>query len=127
MTINERECLPPLSFCATGLFDGLTYTIAFAVAFLGYEARTGLNPTQNIADLAKICILMWGGNNVTRPFRLAGAAALAPFMDRLMVDLQDKLKLTNKIVAFAMIVAVVAGICFSIVGSLFFSRWVAGN
>lgn len=33
-------------------------------------------------------ILMWAGNNVTRPFRLAGAAALAPFMDRLMEKLQ---------------------------------------
>lgn len=31
---------------------------------------------------------MWAGNNVTRPFRLAGAAALAPFMDRLMEKLQ---------------------------------------
>lgn len=30
----------------------------------------------------QICILMWAGNNVTRPFRIAGAAALAPFMDK---------------------------------------------
>lgn len=69
------------------MFDGLSYTIAFAIAFLGYEARTGLNPTQNVADLVKICILMWAGNNVTRPFRLAGAAALAPFMDRRVTQL----------------------------------------
>lgn len=27
---------------------------AFALAFLGYEARTGLNPTQNVADIVKI-------------------------------------------------------------------------
>ncbi len=33
-------------------------------------------------------ILMWAGNNVTRPFRLAGAAALAPFVDRMMEKLQ---------------------------------------
>jgi hypothetical protein len=68
------------------MFDGLSYTVAFSLAFLGYEARTGLNPTANMADIVKICILMWAGNNVTRPFRLAGAAALAPFMDRVRGD-----------------------------------------
>lgn len=41
-----------------GIFDAMTYTIAFSLAFLGYEARTGLNPTQNVADIVKICILM---------------------------------------------------------------------
>lgn len=122
-------------FCATtpcsetlsaGLFDGFTYTIAFTIAFLAYEANTGLNPTQNVADLVKICILMWGGNNVTRPFRLAGAAALAPFMDRLMDKLQERLKLPNKAFAFGLIVSLVAAICFSIIGALFVSRWVRG-
>ena len=68
---------------------------------------------------------MWAGNNVTRPFRLAGAAALAPFMDRLMDKLKEKLNLPNKAVAFAMITAIVAGVCFSILGGLFLSRWVA--
>jgi hypothetical protein len=108
------------------MFDGLSYTIAFAIAFLGYEARTGLNPTQNVADLVKICVLMWAGNNVTRPFRLAGAAALAPFMDRLMDRLKAQLRLPNKAWAFACVVAAVAGACFSVVGALFVSRLVQG-
>ena len=43
---------------SAGLFDGVSYTIAFAFAFLGYEAQTGLNPTQNVSDIVKICILM---------------------------------------------------------------------
>lgn len=107
-----------------GLFDGISYTIAFAIAFLGYEAQTGLNPTQNVADIVKICILMWAGNNVTRPFRLAGAAALAPFMDKLMIKLQEKLKLPNKFAAFILMVSCVASICLGIVGTLFLSRWV---
>lgn len=109
-----------------GLFDGVSYTIAFAFAFLGYEAQTGLNPTQNVSDIVKICILMWAGNNVTRPFRLAGAAALAPFMDQLMERLQARLNLRSKTAAFALLVASVAIVCFSILGSLFFSRWVRG-
>ncbi|PRW57660.1 hypothetical protein C2E21_3742 [Chlorella sorokiniana] len=99
---------------------------SFALAFLGYEARTGLNPTQNVADIVKICILMWAGNNVTRPFRLAGAAALAPFMDRLMEKLQARLKLRSKAAAFAIMAGTVAVVCFSILGALFFSRWVRG-
>jgi hypothetical protein len=68
----------------------------------------------------------WAGNNVTRPFRLAGAAALAPVMDRLMERLRDRLGLKNKGTAFGIIVAVVAAIAFGVVGGLFFSRWVQG-
>lgn len=123
---------------------------------------------------------MWAGNNVTRPFRLAGAAALAPFMDRLMEKLQvgcrfcgsgssgnhhsrrgtlqqlssshealllptplpssckfvglfpcaphpqARLKLRSKAAAFAIMAGTVAIVCFSILGTLFFSRWVRG-
>ena len=121
LTFLLSPLLPPKN---TGLFDGISYTIAFSIAFLGYEAQTGLNPTQNVADLIKIVILMWAGNNVTRPFRLAGAAALAPFMDRFMGKLQARLKLPNKMYAFAMITAGVAALCFSVVGVLFISRMV---
>ena len=85
-----------------------------------------MNPTQNVADIIKLIVLMWAGNNVTRPFRLAGAAALAPFMDNLMTKLQERLKLPNRIFAFALITAAVALCCFSVVGALFLSRWVAG-
>eukprot|EP00890_Picochlorum_soloecismus_P004754 jgi/Picsp_1/527/NSC_00524-R1_protein len=118
--------LGPAAVLAYGLFDGVSYTIAFAIAFIGYEAKTGLNPTQNVADIVKICVLMWAGNNVTRPFRLAGAAALAPFMDKIMEILKEKLKLPNKLVAFFMLTFLVASICLSIVGALVFSRWIQG-
>lgn len=113
-----------MAIYTAGMFDGVSYTIAFTIAFLGYEARTGLNPTQNVADIVKICILMWAGNNVTRPFRLAGAAALAPFMDKVMDKLQAKLKLPNKAWAFALVVAAVALPCFAVVGGLCLSRLV---
>lgn len=46
------------------------------------------SPSPLLPPLPTRSILMWAGNNVTRPFRLAGAAALAPFMDRLMEKLQ---------------------------------------
>jgi hypothetical protein len=126
-TAELRSKLASLGLAAIlayGMFDGLSYTIAFSIAFLGYEAQTGLNPTQNVADIIKICILMWAGNNVTRPFRLAGAAALAPFMDTTMIRIQQKLRLPSKFWAFALVVAAVASICLGIVGALFLSRWV---
>jgi hypothetical protein len=85
-----------------------------------------MNPTQNVADIVKIMLLMWAGNNVTRPFRLAGAAALAPFMDRVMNKLVARLNLPNKAYAFAIVTAAVAGACFSVLGALFLSRWVVG-
>ncbi|KAI8104907.1 hypothetical protein M9435_000084 [Picochlorum sp. BPE23] len=116
----------PAAVLAYGLFDGVSYSIAFAIAFLGYEARTGLNPTANVADIVKICILMWAGNNVTRPFRLAGAAALAPWVDMVMEKLKNKLGLPNKIVSFFILTFIVAAICLSGVGALIFSRWIQG-
>ena len=115
--------LGPAAVLSYGIFDGISYTTAFVIAFLAYETSTGLNPTKNVADIVKIMLGMWVGNNVTRPFRLAGAAALAPFMDTLMVRLQQKLKLPKKLYAFALITAAVAAICFAVVGVLFLSRW----
>lgn len=44
------------------------------------------------------------------------------FMDRL----QQKLRLPSKVWSFALVVAVVAGTCLSVVGALFLSRWVRG-
>jgi hypothetical protein len=103
----------PAAVLAYGLFDGVSYSIAFAIAFLGYEAQTGLNPCANISDLVRICILMWAGNNVTRPFRLAGAAALAPFVDSVMEKLQNKLRLPNKLYSFFILTFLVASVCLS--------------
>jgi len=70
--------------------------------------------------------LMWAGNNVTRPFRLAGAAALAPPVDILLNKVQKKLGLPSKIYAFFILTAIVAGICLSGVGALILSRWIQG-
>lgn len=83
--------------------------------------RRPASPSHTLAAARR-----WAGNNVTRPFRLAGAAALAPFMDRLMERLQGRLGLKSKAGAFAILVAAVAIACFSILGGLFFSRWVQG-
>ncbi len=42
-----------------------------------------------------------------------------------MDNLKEKLRLPNKFMAFALIVAAVASACFSVVGTLFLSRWIS--
>ncbi|XP_062184859.1 uncharacterized protein LOC133888577 [Phragmites australis] len=108
---------------AYGLFDAVTYTTFFVLAFLGYEKSTGKNPAANLKALLGIVILMWTGNNVTRPFRVYGAAALAPVMDRGLKGIQEKLNLRSQMYAFALVVGSVAAVCFTVVGILILSKW----
>ncbi|KAG0615484.1 hypothetical protein M758_5G044900 [Ceratodon purpureus] len=108
---------------AYGLFDGVTYTSFFVLAFLGYEKSTGQNPAANLKALLGVVVLMWTGNNVTRPLRVAGAAALAPLIDRFLKKTQKVLKLPNQAFAFMIVVASFASLCFSVVGVLILSRW----
>ncbi|KAK3141613.1 hypothetical protein QOZ80_4BG0336110 [Eleusine coracana subsp. coracana] len=108
---------------AYGLFDAVTYTTFFVLAFLGYEKSTGKNPAANLKALLGIVILMWTGNNVTRPFRVAGAAALAPVIDRGLKGLQKKLNLPSQMYAFVLVVGSVAAVCFTVVGILILSKW----
>lgn len=47
---------------AYGLFDGVTYTTFFILAFLGYEKSTGKNPAANLQALlgvSKVCCYKW--------------------------------------------------------------------
>lgn len=67
-------------------------------------------------------LLMWAGNNVTRPFRIAGAAALAPWIEQVAGALKKKLRLPNIAFGFAAIVISAALVSFSAVGLLFLSR-----
>ncbi|GAB2223457.1 hypothetical protein Droror1_Dr00017598 [Drosera rotundifolia] len=82
---------------AYGIFDGITYTSFFVMAFLGYEKVTGKNPAANIQALIGIVLLMWTGNNVTRPFHVAGAAALAPLIDKGLRKIQTTLNLPSPV------------------------------
>ncbi|KAM3374447.1 hypothetical protein P3S68_013161 [Capsicum galapagoense] len=108
---------------AYGIIDGVTYTSFFVLAFLGYEKTTGNNPAANLQALLGIIIAMWTGNNVTRPFRVAGAAALAPAIDKGLKRIQKYLNFPSLVYAFALVVTIVAGICFTIIGLLILSRW----
>ncbi|KAF8014748.1 hypothetical protein BT93_H0523 [Corymbia citriodora subsp. variegata] len=108
---------------AYGLFDGVTYTTFFILAFLGYEKSTGKNPAANLQALLGIVILMWTGNNVTRPFRVAGAAALAPVINKGLKKIQKYFNFPSPVYAFALVASIVASTCLTIVGLLILSRW----
>ncbi|KAL9254168.1 Reticulon-like protein [Drosera capensis] len=69
-----------------------------------------------------IVLLMWTGNNVTRPFRVAGAAALAPVIDKGLRKVQKTLNLPSLAYAFALVVSGVAMSCATVVGILVLSR-----
>ena len=44
---------------AYGLFDGITYTSFFVLAFLGYEKSTGQNPAANLKALLGVsCVYL---------------------------------------------------------------------
>ncbi|KAH9734633.1 hypothetical protein KPL71_017432 [Citrus sinensis] len=100
-----------------------SYTSFFVLAFLEYEKSTGKNPAANLQALFGIVILMWTGNNITGPFRVAGAAALAPFIDKGLKKIQNHFKFPNLGYAFALVVSVVAASCLIVVGLLILSRW----
>lgn len=61
-----------------GIFDFITYTISFILALKGYVAA-GKAVTRK--TLPQLIAIMWGINNFSRPFRIAGALALAPIID----------------------------------------------
>lgn len=47
---------------AYGLFDGVTYTTFFILAFLGYEKSTGKNPAANLQALLGVSFLIFISN-----------------------------------------------------------------
>ena len=58
----------------------------FATALSG--ARAGLGPSGAVRKVAEVAALTWAGSQVTKLARAAGAVALAPFVDRLLIAIQ---------------------------------------
>lgn len=123
MDKSELAKLGLAAVLAYGIFDGVTYTSFFLLAFFGYEKSTGNNPAANLKSLLGIVILMWTGNNVTRPFRVAGAAALAPLIDKGLKRIQKYFNFPNLFYAFALVASTVAVLCFTMAGLVIASRW----
>ncbi|GJQ15894.1 hypothetical protein GpartN1_g7685.t1 [Galdieria partita] len=67
-----------------GIFDAITYSISFIIALIGFIRTTGKPLTWKTFPV--VFGLMWGINNFSRPFRVAGALLLAPLMDKYVVQ-----------------------------------------
>jgi hypothetical protein len=63
---------------AYGLFDACTYGVSLLLAMRAYVAAGKVVTTKT---LPQVLAIMWGINNFSRPFRIAGALALAPIVD----------------------------------------------
>lgn len=107
---------------AYGLFSGIIYTSFFFIAFLAFEKSTGQNPANNLKGCLGGMVTLWTGNNFTRPFRVAGAAAMAPFMDKVLKKTQKVLKFEDEASAFLFLVVLLFGLCGASVGLLILSR-----
>ncbi|CAG9463152.1 unnamed protein product [Pedinophyceae sp. YPF-701] len=105
---------------AYGLIDAITYTSFFCFALITYQAKMGA-PPQTVKQVAAVVLAMWAGNNVTRPFRVAGAAILAPAVSRLLKAITKRFNLPNTGVAFAGVVAATAATSIAIVAALWLS------
>jgi hypothetical protein len=67
-------------------------------------------------------VTMWTGNNFTRPLRVAGAAALAPFMDKVLKKTQKLFKLKDEATTLLFLVMAMIVFCILAVGLLILSR-----
>lgn len=54
---------------------------------------------------------------------MAGAAALAPAIDKGLRRIQNYFNFPTLVYAFALVVGIVAGSCSTVVGLLILSRW----
>jgi hypothetical protein len=69
---------------AYGIFDAITYSTSFLIALITFKRATN-NAPLTWQNLLKVVAGMWIINNFSRPFRIAGALLLAPFVDRHIV------------------------------------------
>ncbi|KAA8497119.1 hypothetical protein FVE85_0848 [Porphyridium purpureum] len=72
-----------------GMFDAVTYSLSFLLALKTFTIKTGRPLCW--ATFPQVFALMWGINNFSRPFRIAGALLLSPFVDQYIVQPVRKL------------------------------------
>ena len=95
-------------FAAYGMLNALYYGAALAVAYVSMGSPSGLGRAEATKQVAKLMSVVWLGSQVTKAPRAAGAAALAPIMDRLLQNVASKVD-CSKTVAFAIVCATCIG------------------
>mmetsp|Transcript_6652 Transcript_6652/g.18627 ORF Transcript_6652/g.18627 Transcript_6652/m.18627 type:complete len:136 (+) Transcript_6652:821-1228(+) len=92
-----------------GWVSNMSYCITLSVAWYIFSKQTGLSPLA--PGQWKKFLAVYGGfyifNNLIRPLRVAASVAVSPYFDRLVQQVQEKLKLQRKATAVTLTVLVV--------------------
>jgi len=72
------------------LIDIAVYAVLGLVVRSAFRRVQGQEPWQDPKAFVVAVAATWAGNNATRPFRLAGAAALSPALEWTMGRLREK-------------------------------------
>jgi hypothetical protein len=90
---------------AYGILNTLYYTFAFLFVWLCVaKVPAGLGVAGAARRFAEVFALTWGGSQLTKAARAAGALALAPAVDRAITIVQQRAKLQDRRGAFLLIV-----------------------
>eukprot|EP00271_Cylindrocystis_brebissonii_P005968 TRINITY_DN18438_c0_g1_i3.p1 TRINITY_DN18438_c0_g1~~TRINITY_DN18438_c0_g1_i3.p1 ORF type:complete len:251 (-),score=29.39 TRINITY_DN18438_c0_g1_i3:458-1210(-) len=119
---QKLEDLGPPALLAYGLLNGLVYSALFVAAFLGAERSAGTSLVTDLKAVLKVAVLLWAGNNATRPLRVAGAIALAPSIRAGLTRLEKGLKLRGPSEAFMVAVGAIIAFFLAVLGLLVLSR-----
>mmetsp|Transcript_107105 Transcript_107105/g.308161 ORF Transcript_107105/g.308161 Transcript_107105/m.308161 type:complete len:141 (-) Transcript_107105:100-522(-) len=96
------------------LIDIVVYAVLFLVVRSAFKAMRGQEPWHDPRGFLVAAAATWGGNNATKPLRLAGAAALAPVLEWSLSQCKQRWGVTRAAAGFAMIAALGA-VCATIV------------
>jgi len=101
------------AFLSYGFVSNMTYAVLLSCSYFVFTTKTGITPLApgQRAPFLAVYTGFFVLNNFLRPVRLAVAASLAPYMERVIVKIQTKLKCSRP-VATGMVVFL-----FNIVGT----------
>mmetsp|Transcript_4530 Transcript_4530/g.6345 ORF Transcript_4530/g.6345 Transcript_4530/m.6345 type:complete len:158 (+) Transcript_4530:177-650(+) len=101
------------------LFIDITcYAVLGLIVRTGFKAMKGIEPWEDPKAFLVAAAATWAGNNATRPFRIAGAAALAPPLEMVLSFVQATLGLSRFFSAIAML------ICYGCAALTIMGLWV---
>jgi len=99
-----------------GLLKTLYYSTAFLVCWYYADIPKGQGMSTTLEAFLKVFAMVWAGSQVTKLARYAGAAAMAPFMDKALENIVTRFSLKGKRDAFFAILALCLGLAACVFG-----------
>mmetsp|Transcript_19866 Transcript_19866/g.25587 ORF Transcript_19866/g.25587 Transcript_19866/m.25587 type:complete len:291 (-) Transcript_19866:284-1156(-) len=92
-----------------GWVSNMSYCVSVSIAWYIFNKRTGLSPLA--PGQWKGFLAVYSGfyifNNIIRPVRLAASVAVSPYFEKLVLKVQEKLRLKKKATAVTLTVLIV--------------------